>query len=340
MFKRIFLLSALLVQACAGTTEMPHIKNYAMMFKTWMNTHSFNFTAGEYLQRLENFIVNDKFIDETNQQKLSYTVGHNQFSHMTSDEFGSSMLCSGIKNQKSYLRGDNVIHSYTSADVAGLPSSVDWRTKNVTSPIQNQKSCGSCYSFSSVSSIESAYAIKYGELVKLSEQEVVDCSKFSDGCNGGSIDGTFRWVKNNGGLCTEADYPYVSGTTQTAGKCQTCKNYPKTTVVSWTDVPENDKNAFMTAVAKQPISIAIEADTRSYQLYSSGIYSDTKCGTNLDHAVVISGYNNEVGQEYYILRNSWGSDGWGEQGYMRISMASEIDGGICGLYMAPSYPNF
>lgn len=337
MFKKVFLLSALFVSVCVGT-ETPHMKNYAMLFKTWMNSHNFNFTAGEYLQRLENFVMNDKFIEDINSQKLSYALGHNQFSHMTSDEFANSMLCSGIVNQKSYLRGDNKIHNYSEFDLSELPSKVDWRDQNVVSNIQDQGQCGSCYSFSTVSTMESAYAIKYNILQKFSEQEVVDCSSpFNAGCDGGSIDGTFRWTKNNGGLCTETEYPYESGNTQTAGKCRTsCKSYPNSAPVSWTDVKENDKKSFLTAVAKQPISIAIEADTRVFQMYSSGIFDNDKCGTNLDHAVVIVGYDTE--ENYYILRNSWSSS-WGENGYMRIAMMPDGNG-LCGMYMTPSYPNY
>lgn len=340
MFNILFLLLTTLSHVCANSTEMPHMKNYTILFKTWMTTHGFNFDEHDYFQRLENFIVNDKFIEKINSQKLSYTLAHNKFSHMTSKEFYDSMLCSDIKSQKSYLDDNNFIHSYTSLDVEELPSSVDWRSKNVTNVILDQGQCGSCYSFSTTSVLESAYAIKYGDLQVFSEQQMVDCSKLSSGCNGGSLDGSFRWFKMNGGVCLYSDYPYISGKTKSAGQCQTsCKNYPKTTVKSWTYVPKNDKIAFITAVAKQPISIAIEADTRSFQLYSGGVYSDEKCGTNLDHAVAIVGYNNEAGQEYYILRNSWGSDGWGEKGYMRISMNSEKNEGICGLYMTPSYPN-
>jgi hypothetical protein len=93
---------------------------------------------------------------------------------------------------------------------------------------------------------------------------------------------------------------------------------------------------FLTAVAIQPISIAIEADTRSFQLYKEGIYNDQKCGTTLDHAVAIVGY--DTTQKYFILRNSWGTS-WGENGYMRIEMA-DSGNGICGMYMTPSYPTF
>jgi C1A family cysteine protease len=340
MFKKLFLI----VTLCAnlGTNvvaDVPaHAKNYAMVFANWMQTHGFDFAEHEYLHRLKTFIENDKFIDFENGKNLSYTLGHNKFSHMDSDEFSKTILCGNMKQSKN-LRGVSNVVDYTDADVEALPTSVDWRTKNVVSSICDQGQCGSCYAFSTVSTIESAYAIKYGTLQKYSEQEVVDCSgPLNLGCNGGTIDGTFRWVKNNGGLCLESDYPYTSGISKTASTCQkSCKSYPKSDVVSWTDVKENDKNALMVAVAQQPISIAIQADQKAFQMYSSGIFS-ASCGTELDHAVVVIGYSSSGTEPYWLVRNSWGS--WGENGYIRLAMNIDQKEGQCGLYMTPSYPSF
>jgi C1A family cysteine protease len=322
-----------------STTEMPHIKNYAMLFKTWMNSHGFNFTEHEYLNRLENFIVNDKFIDETNAQKLSYTVGHNEFSHMTSDEFASSMLCTGIKSQKSYLRGDNLIHSYTSEDVMSLPSNVDWRNKNAVSEVKNQGSCGSCWSFSTTGGLEGIYSITNGKLVSFSEQQLVDCDHNGDhACNGGLMTNAFDWIKQNKGLCTEEDYPYFSGDTKKAGTCQTtCKNAPNSDLTGYTEVRENDKNALMTALAKQPVSVAIQANQPAFQLYKSGVFS-AKCGDDLDHGVLAVGYDSTGSDPYWIVKNSWGSS-WGMNGYILLAMNVDQASGQCGIYGMSSYPN-
>lgn len=94
----------------------------------------------------------------------------------------------------------------------------------------------------------------------------------------------------------------------------------------------------MAAVAQQPVSVAIEADTQVFQSYTSGIISSKECGTNLDHGVLVVGYGSEGGKDYWILKNSWGSD-WGEQGFFRILRSANENGpGICGLQEQPSYP--
>lgn len=337
MFKKLFLIATTF--AVSHASEDAHVKNYSLLFTQWMETHGFNFSEHEFLHRLQNFIQNDKFIEESNSNNYTYSLGHNQFSHMDENEFASSMLCGGIADfTSSNLRGAKFEHAYTMLDLESLPSSVDWRAKGVVNSIQDQGQCGSCYSFSTVCAMESGSAIKYGNLQKLSEQEIVDCSQpINHGCNGGTLDGTFRWVKNNGGLCTGSDYPYVSGTTRTESKCNSaCKSAQHSAPVGWTDVTPNNKNSMLTALSLQPVSIAIEADTKSFQLYKEGIYTDSGCGTNLDHGVALVGY--DTNQKYFILRNSWGT-GWGEKGYMRIGMTDSGEG-VCGLYMSPSYPTY
>lgn len=90
------------------------------------------------------------------------------------------------------------------------------------------------------------------------------------------------------------------------------------------------------AVEKGVVSVAIQADQRVFQSYKSGIFDSTRCGTQLDHATNVVGYGESEGQEYWIMRNSWGTT-WGEKGYMRIAIVD--DKGICGIQMMVNYPN-
>lgn len=62
-----------------------------------------------------------------------------------------------------------------------------------------------------------------------------------------------------------------------------------------------------------------------------------KCGTQLDHGVVVVGYGSEHGEDYWIVRNSWGTD-WGEEGYFRLRRNVADHGGKCGVVMVASYP--
>jgi C1A family cysteine protease len=332
-------------------------------FRNWVEVHRIQVRDDRHFSHMfENWFSNDKFISETNTKNLTYTVGHNAYSGMNSDEFAEFMGFSAnqylltkvstsfrgsVRNVRSVSQPDVV-------DVSALPTSVDWRTKGVVNNVRDQGQCGSCWAFSGTSTVESAVAIKTGHLYDLSEQQAVSCAglKYGNlGCNGGFYDGLWNWEKVNGGQCSEASYPYTSGTTQQTGSCvNTCTPVAGTKVSSFVAVTPQSDTALMTALTVEPVSIAIEADTRSFQLYSGGVYSDyTGCnknsGTkgansqpNIDHAVVLVGYGSQNGQDYYILRNSWGTS-WGENGYQRIARGTQYGPyGMCGVLYQPEYP--
>ena len=108
-------------------------------------------------------------------------------------------------------------------------------------------------------------------------------------------------------------------------------------VSSYVDVTPKSDDAMMTALNKQPVSIAIEADQKDFQLYTSGVFTGT-CGTKLDHGVLIAGYGIEDGEKYWLVKNSWGTS-WGENGYIKIGRNDETNTeGVCGIAMQPSYP--
>ena len=139
------------------------------------------------------------------------------------------------------------------------------------------------------------------------------------------MDNAFSFAKTNS-ICTERSYPY----TATDGTCNLSG------VVDYTDVSTDSEQATMSAVAQQPVSLAIEANQYSFQLYSSGVFT-ASCGTCLDHGVLAVGYGSEAGTDYWKVKNSWGSSCC-EQGYVRLQWGK---GGMveCGLLAEPPlYP--
>lgn len=156
-------------------------------------------------------------------------------------------------------------------------------------PVKNQGQCGSCWAFSTIGSVEGLNAIKTGSLVSLSEQELVDCDKAGNdhGCEGGMMDFAYDWIVKNGGLDSEDEYGY----TGRDGSCDLAKEGDHVaTITGFEDVPTNDEGSLKKAVANQPVAAAIEADHRAFQLYTSGVFDDVSCGTQLDHGVLVVGY--------------------------------------------------
>jgi len=305
---------------------------YEEKFVNWMKEHNIEVGNGQlFTHFLENFINNDKIIEEHNNQNLSYTLGHNQFSHMDVNEWREAMrLGLGYPTAPA----SDSVHSAPS-DVSTLSSSVDWRQSGAVTAVKDQGQCGSCWSFSATGAMEGANKIKTGKLVSLSEQHFVDCDNNGDhGCNGGLMDNAFAWAKSNGGVCSESDYSYNAK----KGDCQdkTCgTHYAQPS--SYTDVQKNSESALMSALEKQPVSVAIEADQSTFQLYKSGVLT-AACGTNLDHGVLAVGYGTDNGVNYWTVKNSWGPN-WGEGGYIRLSRDVSQRQGQCGILSSASYPN-
>jgi KDEL-tailed cysteine endopeptidase len=260
----------------------------------------------------------------------NFTMGVNQFTDLTPEEFKMQYV-GGLKAEV----GSYGCKTFTSG-ASGAPATIDWRTKGAVTSVKDQGQCGSCWSFSSTGAVEGAWAISKGQLTDFSEQELVDCatgvSYGSHGCNGGQMEGAFKFVIENG-QCTLSSYPY----TAKDGTCQKCTAVAH--ISSCSDVKPNDQVSLKAAVAQQPVAVAIEADTRYFQSYSGGILDSSSCGTTLDHGVLTVGYGEENGQKYWLVKNSWGTT-WGDKGYVKIARSdSTNDKGICGIAMDPSFPS-
>ena len=284
-------------------------------------------SAEEEASRFQIFSENIDFINQHNSEAAngfhSHTVGVNQFADLTNAEYRELYL----SPYPAELLGRERNYVWLEAPEAG---SVDWRQKGAVTPIKNQGQCGSCWSFSTTGSVEGAHAIATGNLVSLSEQQLMDCSTSygNMGCNGGLMDNAFKYIIANGGIDTEQDYPY----TAQDGTCDKTKESKHVvSISSYNDVPQNNEQQLAAAVAKGPVSVAIEADQQSFQMYSSGVFSGP-CGTNLDHGVLVVGYTDD----YWIVKNSWGAS-WGDQGYIMMKRGVSSSG-ICGIAMQPSYP--
>lgn len=304
------------------------------LHQAWMVKHGKVYNGvGEVDQRYQIWKDNLRYIAEQNEAVSTYSLGLNKFADMSHEEFKAQYLGARMDLSRRQLRSGNS-KSFKYANVESVPDSVDWRKEGAVAYVKDQGSCGSCWAFSTTGSVEGINAIVTGELVALSEQELVDCdTKINQGCNGGLMDYAFQFIINNGGIDTEEDYPYKGY----GGKCDTARlNAKVVTIDDYEDVPYNNEQALVKAVANQPVSVAIEAGGRDFQFYSKGVFTGS-CGTNLDHGVLAVGYGTENGVDYWIVKNSWGA-AWGEEGYLRMQRGTGKAAGLCGINIEPSYP--
>ncbi|KAG7633685.1 Peptidase C1A papain C-terminal [Arabidopsis suecica] len=336
----IFLFSLVILQTACGfdydDKEIESEEGLSTLYDRWRSHHSVPRGLNEREKRFNVFRHNVMHVHNTNKKNRSYKLKLNKFADLTINEFKNAYTGSNIKHHRMLQgpkRGSKQF-MYDHENLSKLPSSVDWRKKGAVTEIKNQGKCGSCWAFSTVAAVEGINKIKTNKLVSLSEQELVDCdTKQNEGCNGGLMEIAFEFIKKNGGITTEDSYPYEG----IDGKCDASKdNGVLVTIDGHEDVPENDENALLKAVANQPVSVAIDAGSSDFQFYSEGVFTGS-CGTELNHGVAAVGYGSERGKKYWIVRNSWGAE-WGEGGYIKIEREIDEPEGRCGIAMEASYP--
>jgi cathepsin L len=272
---------------------------------------------------------NVRLINEHNKLGKSYTLALNKFADLTAAEY-QEMNGFKLANRTITPKPSKFMPPCNIA----LPDEVDWRKNGYVTPVKNQGQCGSCWAFSTTGSLEGQMFKKTGKLVSLSEQQLLDCSTSfgNHGCNGGLMDQAFEYIKENGGLDTEASYCYEMA----QGQCRYKQADAFGCVTGYQDITEGNEQELQQALATQgPVSVAIDASHSSFQFYKQGVYDEPACNSfQLDHGVLAVGYGTENGQDYWLVKNSWGT-GWGDQGYIKMSRNCNNQ---CGIASCASYP--
>ncbi|KAJ9516590.1 hypothetical protein QJQ45_015235 [Haematococcus lacustris] len=292
----------------------------------------------EYRSRFSVWQQNAAYIRKHQASGSSMQLQLNEYADQTWEEFSSKKL--GLFGEKALTeKAARISKSNDGFRYASVkaPPSIDWREKNAVTPVKNQGQCGSCWSFATTGAIEGVNAIYTGELVQLSEQQLVDCDTAKDmGCSGGLMDYAYEYVIANGGIDTEEDYMYWSSWGMSFWTCNRKKESRRTavTIDGYEDVP-TDEGSLLKAASKQPISVGICASS-AMQFYSGGVIDS--CCDELNHGVLVVGYGNDekTGAPYWLIKNSWGG-AWGEQGFFRLKR-DVGETGLCGIATAASYP--
>uniref|UniRef100_A0A3B4G1Y2 Cathepsin L1-like n=1 Tax=Pundamilia nyererei TaxID=303518 RepID=A0A3B4G1Y2_9CICH len=275
---------------------------------------------------------------EASAGKHSFTLGLNHLADMTAEEINENLNGLKLEETVNFTNG-----TFKDVSDSPLPANVDWRKEGLVGPVRNQGLCGSCWAFSSLGALEGQLKKRTGTLVSLSPQNLVDCSTQDGnlGCRGGYITKAYSYVIRNGGVDSESFYPYehkviLDTKTYSNGKCRYSVQGRAGYCSKFSVLPEGDEKMLQKVLASVgPISVAVNAMLESFHMYSGGLYNVPSCNPKLiNHAVLLVGYGTDGGQDYWLVKNSWGT-AWGEGGYIRLARNKN---NLCGIASFPVYP--
>lgn len=284
------------------------------------------------------FAENWRRIEEHNQLHSngmkSYRLGMNQFSDLPHSQFMQFMTCQ--KPSSHYVHQSKP--SQPNFQPSGnIPDSIDWRRNGLVTKVKDQGQTGACWSFAATGALEGHNARRNGQLRSLSEQNLIDGTNGPPygncGTHGGLARLAFNYVKENGGINSEDNYPFEG----TDGVCHYDDSDVAGTCNGFVHVPPGDENALQQAVAQfGPVAVAVDASHPSFQHYSSGVYDEPSASnTDHNHAVLVVGYgSSDSGQDYWLVKNSWGTT-WGDQGYIMMSRNRDNQ---CAIACEATYP--
>lgn len=301
------------------------------MFQQFKSKHNRNYaTIKEHSQRRHTFRQNVRFIHSKNRAGLSYKLDVNHLADRSDEEM---RLMRGRKRTSGYNGGAPFDKSKYS--VKDTPAEIDWRLYGAVTPVKDQGVCGSCWSFGTTGTIEGTFFLKNDYLIRLSQQELMDCSwgEGNNACDGGEEFRAYQWIMKNGGLTTEDQYgQYLAQD----GYCKEDQVEPIVKLQGYVNVTSGDLQALTFALAHQgPVSVGIDASHKSLSFYSHGVYYEEQCGNtpdDLDHAVLAVGYGKMGDQSYWLIKNSW-STYWGNDGYVLMSQKNNN----CGVTTDATY---
>ncbi|RZC38023.1 cathepsin L1 [Asbolus verrucosus] len=280
--------------------------------KNYLNSKEESFRKQLFVKKLQHIEEhNEKF----RQGLETYEIGVNKFTDMTTEEMKSY---TGLVVPKEFPQPLIEITSRASLGLdekVKAPNSFDWRDQGAVSQVKNQGGCGSCWAFSSTGALEAQVKIVQGKSVLASEQQLVDCVTDNYGCGGGWMTTAFAYIAQAGGIDSDEAYPYEA----VDGSCHYRPEKSVAHVEGFAELKQADEELMAEMVAtKGPVSVAIDADG-DFASYVSGVYYNADCDREaFNHAVLVVGYGSEGGQDYWIVKNSWGIN-WGDNGYIKMA---------------------
>ncbi|XP_029298938.1 cathepsin S-like [Cottoperca gobio] len=264
---------------------------------------------------------------ETSLGLHTYELAMNHMGDLTYEEITSMQM--GTVVPSNVARGPSIYPTVN----ASLPPTLDWRDKGFVTEVKMQGSCGSCWAFSAVGSLEGQLKKSTGVLMSLSPQNLLDCSvNFgNNGCSGGFMSKAFQYIIKNQGIDSDSNYPYLGK----SGHCEYNSHYRAANCSSYSFLPKGDEIALKSALTSiGPISVAIDASRPKFVFYRHGVYRDHTCTHNVNHGVLVVGYGTERGYDYWLVKNSWGVN-YGDEGYVKMARNRHNQ---CGIALYACFP--
>jgi len=298
-----------------------------------MQKHNKVYTGEDFQSRFEVFKENMDYVHQWNSRGSDTVLGLTVMADITNEEYQKIYLGTHY-NVDADSKEEHNPRVILPDIFVPLNDSLDWRVNGAVTPVKDQGQCGSCWAFSTTGSVEGANQLATGKLVVLSEQNLMDCSSNygNQGCDGGLMTNAYQYIIANKGLDTEQSYPYK----MRKQSCLFSANNVGATISDYKNVPKTEAQLLM-FLTKQPVSVAIDASHRSFQLYQAGVYYEPSCSSSaLDHGVLAVGYGSEGVSDYWIVKNSWGPN-WGNQGYIYMARNKNNNCGIVTMASVPTH---
>jgi cathepsin L len=331
----------LCICALAGVTTgvLLNDPDFHSLWKRFKERYAKRYSDDEDTRRRHIWEDHIRLIQEHNLEadlgEQSYSLGLNRFADWSKEEFRQFLMGfrPDLVHDDDLPAEDAPVVLMSASTTTSLPASVDWVKNGWVTDVKDQGKCGCCYTFAATGALEAQLFNTTKKLVTLSEQNLLDCSKTNgnQGCNGGVTDYAFRYVVQNG-IESEETYAFT-------GKEEQCKFSSSRSVTKcrgYVDIPRGNEQALQAAIANVgPVAVALDASLTEFQLYRRGVFKSSKCSsTAINHAVLAVGYGESKGEEYWLIKNSWGKR-WGDDGYVKIARNQN---NMCGIAQQASYP--